>query len=154
MTIEELLAREAIRDTLASYNVAGDRLRLDEFVAVFTSDAVLESDTFRCDGRQAIRDWFGGWGRAPQSGSEPVQRKPTFARHHLSTCKIDLTDAESAKARTYWMVYSDNGPDHCGYYVDDFRKEGERWLIAHRRIRVDWKSAESLFGDPTVRGDR
>ena len=27
MTIDEMLAREAIRDTMASYTIAGDRLR-------------------------------------------------------------------------------------------------------------------------------
>jgi hypothetical protein len=33
MTLEELLARESIRQTMANYTMAGDRLRADDFVA-------------------------------------------------------------------------------------------------------------------------
>ena len=40
MTIDELLARESIRQTMANYTMAGDRLRVDDFVAVFTDDAI------------------------------------------------------------------------------------------------------------------
>ena len=56
MSPEELLARECIRHTMACYTMAGDRLRVDEFLAVFTDDAVLEStgagehDSFRYEG--------------------------------------------------------------------------------------------------------
>ena len=154
MTVEELLAREAIRDTLARYNMAGDRLRVDDFVAVFTEDAVLESDVFRCDGRQAIHDWFSGFGRTPETRPDPPRPAPTLVRHHVSTCRIELTDAGTAQVRTYWTVFSDIGPDHGGVYIDRLRKDGACWLIAHRRIRVDWKAPDSLFGGPAQRADR
>jgi hypothetical protein len=58
-----------------------------------------------------------------------------------------LTSPDSARARTYWVAYTDIGPDHGGYYVDEFSKQGERWLIAHRRIREDWRSPQSLFAN-------
>jgi SnoaL-like domain len=150
MTLDERLAREAIRDTLARYNMAGDRLRLDDFVAVFTKDAVLESDVFRCEGRAGIRDWFGGFGRTPETRPDPARPAPTVVRHQLATCRIELTGADTAEARTYWTVFSDIGPDHGGVYSDRFRREGERWLIAHRRIRVDWKAPGTLFGGPAA----
>ena len=35
MTVEELLAREQIRDTIALYNHAGDRGRLEELADCF-----------------------------------------------------------------------------------------------------------------------
>jgi hypothetical protein len=70
----------------------------------------------------------------------------SFVRHHLSTSKIDLTGPDTARARTYWVAWSDIGPDHAGYYLDTFRKVGEEWLIAHRRVREDWRSPGSLFG--------
>lgn len=44
MSPQELLDRESIRHTMACYNMAGDRLRVAEFLAVFTPDAILESD--------------------------------------------------------------------------------------------------------------
>ncbi|MGO8712217.1 MAG: hypothetical protein ACLQUZ_09175 [Rhizomicrobium sp.] len=37
------------------------------------------------------------------------------------------------------------GPDHGGYYIDSFRNTGDRWLIAHRKVRHDWSAPNSLF---------
>ena len=147
MTLEELLARESIRDAMATYNTAGDRLRWDDFVSVFTEDALFESDTFRHVGRDAIKAHFENWG-----GTSSAQgRRPSFVRHNLTTSKIELTGPDTAKARTYWFVMSDAGPDHAGVYVDEFRKTGERWLISRRQIRLDWRSADSLFAATPAR---
>lgn len=148
MTVDELIARECIRQTMANYTLAGDRLRLEDFVAVFTDDGVLEaehvpeSDAFRCEGRQAIREWISRWRSPARQGSA---QRATFIRHHLATSQIELESASTARARTYWVAYSDIGPDHCGYYLDVFRKTGERWLIAHRKVRLDWRARHSLF---------
>ncbi len=150
MTLDEMLAREAIRDTMARYNQAGDRLRLDDFLAVFTEDAVLESegvperDAFHYEGRAAIAHWITRWSDRARDAQAPTHQA-SFVRHHLSTCHIDLTSPESARARTYWVAYTDIGPDHCGYYLDRYSKVGEKWLIAHRRVRLDWRSPDSLF---------
>jgi hypothetical protein len=143
MTIEELLAREGVRHTLASYNMAGDRGRTEDFLAVFTEDAVFEADSFRQEGKAAIRQWFTGF-KADEPAAKPRPRAK-FVRHNLTTCLIEVTGPDSATARTYYTVLTDIGPDHCGYYVDVFRKVGERWLIAHRKARMDWKSPASVF---------
>jgi hypothetical protein len=149
MTIEELLARESIRHTIASYNIAGDRLRVDDFVAVFTEDAVFESDgaraesAFRCEGRPSIQEWISGWLHG--ADAPPGVKQTHFVRHHLTTSLIEITGPDTAKARTYWVVYTDTGPDHCGYYLDQFRKTGDRWLIAHRKVRIDWRACDSTF---------
>jgi 3-phenylpropionate/cinnamic acid dioxygenase small subunit len=148
VNLDELLAREAIRQTMTRYTMAGDRLRTDEFIAVFTEDAVLASegveasDVFRHEGREAIRGWMERWSRRSAAGQSP---RATFVRHHLSTSQIELTGPDTAKARTYWVAYSDIGPDHCGYYIDKFRKTSGGWLIAERKVRLDWRSPNSLF---------
>jgi hypothetical protein len=148
MTVDELLAREDIRRTLTTYNSAGDRLKVEDFLAVFTDDAVLESagatpgEGFRCEGREAIRRWMTGFGGRPRPASiEP----PKFVRHHLTTSQIEIEGPATAQARSYFNVYTQIGPDHAGYYVDRLRKDGDRWLIAERRVRVDWRAANSLF---------
>jgi 3-phenylpropionate/cinnamic acid dioxygenase small subunit len=154
MKLEELLAREGIRQTMANYTMAGDRLRADDFMAVFTEDAVLESDgvpeadAFRYEGRETMRQWILRW-QQPQA--ERSNQIATFVRHHLSTSQIELTSAETAKARTYWVAYTDIGQDHGGYYLDAFRKVRDRWLIAHRRVRLDWRSPQSLFKTAVAR---
>jgi 3-phenylpropionate/cinnamic acid dioxygenase small subunit len=148
MTLEEMLAREGIRKTMARYTVAGDRLRAEDFMAVFTDDAVVESegvvdsDKFRYEGREALRNWIARWRNPPANTEGP---RATFVRHHLSTSHIEIVDANNAKARTYWVAYTDIGPDHCGYYLDEFRKVGDDWLIAHRTVRLDWRAPDSLF---------
>lgn len=150
MTLDDLLAREAIRDTMARYNTAGDRLQVDEYAACFTVDGIMEAEhqdpanCFRYEGREAIRGWQERWRERTMAG-EGIH-KATFVRHHLSTCRIDLTGPETARARTYWVAWTDIGPDHAGYYIDEFRKVGTHWLIAHRRVREDWRSPDSLFG--------
>ncbi len=148
MTADELIARECIRQTMANYTLAGDRVRIEDFIAVFTEDAVLESehvpdaDAFRCAGRAAIHQWIARW-RSPQR--EASAERATFIRHHLSTSQVEFDSPDTARARTYWVAYTDIGPDHCGYYIDVFRKTGERWLIAHRKVRLDWRAAHSLY---------
>jgi 3-phenylpropionate/cinnamic acid dioxygenase small subunit len=148
VNVDELLAREAIRHTMTRYTMAGDRLRTEEFIAVFTEDAVLasegvaESDVFRHEGREAIRAWISRWGTQRGAGQTP---RATFVRHHLSTSLIELTSPDAARARTYWVAYTDIGADHCGYYVDVFKKTPAGWLIAERKVRLDWRSPNSLF---------
>jgi hypothetical protein len=150
MTIDELLAREAIRKTMANYTLAGDRLRTEDFIAAFTEDGILESDgvpeedSFRYVGHEELREWMNRWTRQP-ADERPSTHQASFVRHHLATSQIELTGPDSARARTYWMAYTDIGADHCGYYIDSFRKIGDRWLIAHRRVRMDWRSPDSLF---------
>ncbi len=150
MTQEELLARESIRQTMARYTMAGDRLRLDDFLAVFTEDAVMESegvpeeDAFRYEGLGQIAGWITRWTDRAVDDQAPTHRA-TFVRHHLATSLIELTGPDTARARTYWTAYTDIGPDHCGCYLDRFHRRGEQWLIAHRRVRLDWRSPQSLF---------
>jgi hypothetical protein len=149
MNLQELLDREGIRQTLANYTMAGDRLRVDDFLATFTPDAIFESEgvtrekSFRYSGREAIKAFMQGWGRGSHDASPVHQAK--FIRHHLATCQIELTGPQTAKSRTYWVAYTNLGPDHCGYYVDEFRKVGDQWLIAHRKVREDWMAHDSLY---------
>lgn len=148
MTLEELLAREGIRHTLASYTMAGDRLRIDDFIAAFTEDGVLEAigptpaQSSRCEGREEIRRWMTDFESRPK---RPNIEAPKFLRHHLATSLIELTDSATAEARTYFTVYTQIGLDHAGHYTDKFRRIGERWLISQRRVRVNWRATNSLF---------
>ena len=149
MTVEDLLAREAIRDTMAKYNVSGDRLKVEDYVACFTEDGVIQSERapgdfiFRYAGRAEILAWQTRW-RNREPGQDTVHGA-SFVRHNLSTSKIDLTGPATARARTYWVAWTDIGPDHSGVYIDDFAKVGEEWLIALRRVRRDWSAPNSLF---------
>ena len=149
MTQEELRARESIRHTINSYNIFGDRLQ-EEFVDCFTDDAVFEFGAdvhYRYEGKEEIRGWRRQFSKGPPQPAG-AREAPKFVRHHLTTTRIELTGPDTAEGRCYFHVYTQVGPDHCGVYTDKYRKVGDRWLIAHRKIRTDWYSPNSLFRAP------
>lgn len=140
MTIEELLARESIKHTLASYHIAGDLNDADGYAAVFTEDGVVRAGGAEIAGREQLRDW-----KAARSKASVAQ----FVRHNLTTCRIELTGPDTATGRAYFAVFTDAGPDHCGTYDDVYRKVGDEWLIATRNVETHWHSPNSRFGAPT-----
>ena len=143
MDLVELLAREEIRATLARYNLSGDRGRIDELAACFSEDGVLEVDgEWTARGRDEIRARTGqvakqGVGDAP----------PGLLRHHLSTQGIELESASEARAWTYFTAITENGPDHCGRYVDRLVKRDNGWLLAHRRVAIEWRAEHPRVAD-------
>ena len=68
-----------------------------------------------------------------------------FVRHNLTTSRIEFVSDAEADCWTYFIVYTKFGPDHMGTYIDKFRKHGDRWLIAHRRVKLHWKNEASTF---------
>jgi len=139
MTLDELLAREAIRDTMARCTQAGDSGQWDGYADSFTEHGIIQSErpdgalSFRHEGREAIRAWQRDWKSRPRG--EGYRPDTSFAQHCLSTCRIDFDGAGRAQVRTYWFVMTDADPDHAGYYLDDFEASEGRWLIAWRRVR-------------------
>ena len=144
MTVDELQARESIRDTLAQYNHSGDRGRVSELAACFTEDGVLDlgkGDAAR--GRKEIKERLSQvvWNSKAQS------EKP-LVRHHVSSIKIELEDSEHARVKSYFVVFTHIGLDHWGTYEDRFRPVSNEWLIEHRHVRVDGvSSAQSMASE-------
>jgi hypothetical protein len=149
MTLEELLAREGVRKTIHGYTAAGDSRDGEGFARLFADDAVLEFagfgpvPGFRSAGLAEIRARTASW--SPVPGKDPSLSLASFIRHNLTSCRIDLTGPDSANARTYFVVFTDIGPDHAGTYDDKFIRRGEDWLFVHRRVALDWRSPESVF---------
>lgn len=146
MTVDELIARESIRHTLASYNKAGDADDADGFADCFAHDGIMDAPSFYHEGRDAIRAWkasnsvfAGGTGKVA-----------LFRVHHISSIHIDLISADAARTRTAWFVVTDIGPDHAGVYHDEFVRHGERWLIGKRVIDTLWRAENSYIGPEIV----
>jgi hypothetical protein len=160
----ELVARECCRDTLAQYTHAGDRFRLDEFVAAFCEDGVLEirgSEPIR--GRAAIMDRFRG-GILPRPGAsvpdssvgegssspfrdagEAPQRR--IVRHNVDNVRFESVTPSEITVASYFTVFTNIGLDHLGRYRDRLVPVGERWLISHRFVSTDWRTVDSLFAE-------
>lgn len=133
MTVDELTAREQIRELVASYTHFGDGGRLDDLVALFEPDAWLDANRERFEGPERIASFFGGIvsGREEKSGV-------TYVRHHIANVTITLTGDDTASGASYWTVYADNGFESSGRYRDTYRRGDDgTWRFTSRTIRRD-----------------
>ena len=149
MTQDQFIARECIRQTITNYTIAGDSRNAELFSAQWTEDATFEFadfpplPSFRLVGLDAIRSRTTLWAKLPVD--DPTLRSVSFVRHNITTCHIELTGKDTAAAKTYFIVMTDIGPDHAGNYSDSLVRRGERWLFAHRRIDLLWRSPNSCY---------
>lgn len=133
MELWELVARENIRDIVVRYNACGDSGRIDEMMGLFSQNAVFEvAGSEALVGTEAIRDFF--LTVAESRPGVPVLRS---LRHHTATHQIDIRDSQSARARCYFAVYTQDGLDHWGRYVDEFVYIEGRWLFSRRAVVVE-----------------
>jgi ketosteroid isomerase-like protein len=145
--LAELAARESIRDLVARYNANGDSGRFDDMLALFAEDAVLELADGVHRGRAAIRAFFEGVATRTGSGQG---RRAKFVRHMTATHQIDVLSEREARGRCYYAVLTDAGLDHWGRYVDEYRREGDRWLFARRKVTLD-AAVPGGWGEPAPR---
>ena len=142
----ELAARESIRDLVARYNANGDAGRTDAVLALFTEDAVMELPGGTYRGLNEIRGMFED--AAGVTGEEGGAA--AFIRHYTATHQIDVDDPDTARGRAYYLVVTDQGPDHWGRYVDRYRREEDRWRFAHRLVTVD-RAVPGGWGEAAMR---
>lgn len=133
MDLEELVARESIRDLVARYNSNGDSGRFDEVLELFAPDAVMDTDGEIHDGRHAIRAMFEA--AAATVAAHGAGRR--YIRHHTSTLQIDLLSPSTARSRCYYQVLTPEGLDHWGRYLDEYAVVEGRWVFSRRREILD-----------------
>jgi hypothetical protein len=148
ITVEQMLAREAIRDLVARYNSYSDTGRFEPLWELFAEHAVMETgsaggDLTMYEGLPQIKKIFtGAQGRVQQQ----LERSgPTYIRHFTATHQIDLVDDEHATGRCYFAVIIDEGLDHWGRYVDRYALIDGEWRFEHRRVTVDGSVPTSWF---------
>jgi SnoaL-like domain len=130
----ELAAREAIRETVASYAHYADSGRFAEFAALFAPDGVLEvRSEAPLQGRGSIQAFLEGVGVDLTAASTTLP----MIRHHMSNLTINVESPTTARGACYFLAVTEHGVDHWGRYRDEFVPEGERWLFAHRFVRTD-----------------
>jgi uncharacterized protein (TIGR02246 family) len=138
MDASELLAREAIRDTLARYAHDADTGRFEALAELFADDGVMVvPDRDPLTGRAAILEFLGRARRRLSDSS--VQ---AYIRHHVTSVRIDIESADSARAASYFLALTARGPDHWGRYRDRLVRRGERWLFQERQVLVDGRAPD------------
>jgi uncharacterized protein (TIGR02246 family) len=129
----ELIAREQIRDLVASYAHLADGGRFDALLELFAEDGVLQGgDAPAARGRAAIRAFLTGTGPDLTNVS-----RVKLIRHHVSSVRIEVDGPDTARGASYFFVLTERGPDHWGRYRDEYVRRDGRWLFGHRRARLD-----------------
>jgi hypothetical protein len=135
MTVDELVAREAIRELAAAYAHAADGGRFDALVALFTPDGALQvDDRDPLVGPDAIRGFVGGTQVSVQATATATRG---YIRHHVTSHTITIDGPDAAHGAAYFFVVTERGPDHWGRYRDLYVRRDGRWLFASRKVRVD-----------------
>jgi hypothetical protein len=134
----ELIARERVRDTIATYTHEGDRFRLEEFAGCFTDDGVLENkNAWTAKGRADII------AKLSAPGPEGAVRPGFFVRHFIANIRFVSVAKERIETTEYFVVYTNDGVDHWGRYRDVLVPVGERWLFEHRYVAIDAYAPDS-----------
>jgi uncharacterized protein (TIGR02246 family) len=148
MNLDELLARESIRDLVARYNAAGDSGRFEDVLELFWPDASMVigrgDDAVTKTGHDEIRTIFTGtadrWKSDGTSGGAPAASGPraaapaSYVRHRVATLVIDVESSTSATAYSYFAVIMPHGLDHWGRYFDRFEARDGVWRFSSRKV--------------------
>lgn len=129
--VQALKDREAIRDCLATYCRAIDRMDRELLLSVYHSDAVDDHGLFLAD-RETFADQAMAFHRARQTAHQHV-----ITNH---TCELD---GDMAHTETYWMFAGMNVEGaplslSGGRYIDRFERRDGHWAIAARLSVADW----------------
>ncbi|HVW43564.1 MAG TPA: nuclear transport factor 2 family protein [Amycolatopsis sp.] len=141
MTPDRAADAAAIAYTQSVYATEGDRGKLDGLASAFLPDGILEFGGTAHQGHEAIKASLSAGTDESRRAAEGGTR--VFLRHNLTTRRIEFDGPDAATVWTYFLVMSPRGLDHTGRYIDRFVRSGDRWLIAHRRVSLDWAAAES-----------
>jgi hypothetical protein len=135
VTVDELIARESIRELAAAYAHAADGGRFDAMVALFTPDGSLQVDDREpLVGPEAIRGFAGG---TQQSVRTTANTTRGYIRHNVTSHTITIDGPDTAHGAAYFFVVTERGPDHWGRYRDTYVRRDGHWLFATRKVRVD-----------------
>jgi hypothetical protein len=134
----EIVACEAIRDTVARYAHYADSGRFKDFAGLFAPEGALEvSGEPPLEGRAAIQAFLEGVG-ADLSAASTVP----MIRHHVSNLAIDLVSPTEAHCACYFLAVTEHGVDHWGRYRDRLipdrdNPSEDRWLFSYRYVKTD-----------------
>jgi hypothetical protein len=132
-----------VMHTMSLYHIGLDEGDFEQVGRTFTENALLEqSNGMQVSGRPAICEAFR---YRREKRFENIDRSAVFQRHNLTTRLIEISEEASAQATSYFVVLTEVGLDHCGRYFDRFSLSDGRWLISHRKIRLDWMHEASRF---------
>ena len=140
LTVEDLLAKEEIREVIYRYARGIDRMDFDLVAACYHPDAYDDHGTFQ--------------GNVPEFVEMCKGFLPRFVvtQHFMGNLLIEV-EGDTARAETYAVAYHRkelaDGSGHDDVfgirYVDRFeQRDGGPWLIAHRVVATEWRRVDPV----------
>jgi uncharacterized protein (TIGR02246 family) len=132
--------RIAVEDVMARYVWAVDSLDADGYVAVFTPDAVIDSNGAISKGHAEIRSIVTGL--IKRRDENKAKGVPTANLYHvISNARIAFPTADQAVHRSYWQTVRRDKDGRMtaaamGRSEDRLVKRGGKWLIQSRTLTV------------------
>jgi len=142
MTIEDLLDIEKIKTTRHLYSHYYDGGEVDKLAALFTEDAVCEF------GPNYGGDWVGRDAIHANYRKFIARYGGIFnVMHAVTNPWITLKEPGRAIGRWYLLdlrtaVGTENPLILFGIYDDEYKKQGDEWLIHRTRIQFLWPSRD------------
>lgn len=132
--------RTAVEDVMARYVWAVDSLDADGYVAVFTEDAVIDSNGSISKGHDQIRKIVTDLIKR-RDDNKAKGLKPSNLYHMTSNVRITFPQANEAVHQSYWQTVR-RGDDGrmivaaMGRSEDRLVKRNGKWLIQSRTLTV------------------
>lgn len=144
VTAEENLGtyadRTAVEDVMARYVWAVDSFDADGYVAVFTEDAVIDSNGAISKGHAEIRKVVTSL--IQRRDDNKAKGLPAGSLHHvISNVRITFPKPNEAIYRSYWQTVRRDKDDKMiaaamGTSEDHLVKRNGKWLIQSRKLTV------------------
>ena len=132
--------RIAVEDVMARYVWAVDSLDPDGYVAVFTEDAVIDSNGSISKGHEEIRKIVTSL--IQRRDDNKAKGLPTSNLHHvISNVRITFPKPNEAVYHSYWQTVRRDKDDKMtaaamGRSEDHLVKRNGKWLIQFRKLTV------------------
>lgn len=132
--------RVAVEDVMARYVWAVDSLDADGYVAVFTEDAVIDSNGSLSKGREEIRHIVTSL--IQRRDDNKAKGLPTANLYHMvSNVRITFPKPGEALHQSYWQTVRRDKDGRMiaaamGRSEDRLVKRGGKWLIQSRKLTV------------------
>jgi 3-phenylpropionate/cinnamic acid dioxygenase small subunit len=143
MNDDPIRAELEIRRLVAQLAYESDAGELDDYLALFTDDAVWEMpgdealgiSAAYCAGQAEISD------SVRQRRAIGVQGPGAGTMHHITTQRIDVSGDDGSGHIYYQFVGMVDGKPTIrtiGEYRDRYRRTAHGWKLAHRSVLIHW----------------
>jgi 3-phenylpropionate/cinnamic acid dioxygenase small subunit len=140
--VERVAAELAIRNLLARIAQSADAGTPEEYLGLFTEDAVWEMPANPALGLDAsARRGVGEIGAGvTERRAAGIQGPGSHTRHMVATISVDVTSPDTAVAHSYWTFWTDTAiapaVTSLGAYRDELRRTPAGWKLARRTVEM------------------